>query len=78
MKLKRRVTLHNGRKVFSVSAWDSRGKKHTAIVRVEHQSQAEHSHEQQEDVGAIEPVQVHLLTSLTSAGQTKELVFCDF
>ncbi|XP_060767456.1 B-cadherin-like [Neoarius graeffei] len=59
VKLKRRVTLHNSRKVFSVSAWDSRGKKHTAIVRVEHQSQAEHSHEQQEDVGAIEPVQAY-------------------
>lgn len=33
--LKRQVTLHEGHKVFSVDAWDSSGKKHTASVRVE-------------------------------------------
>ncbi|MCJ8747438.1 hypothetical protein PDJAM_G00153380 [Pangasius djambal] len=57
VKLKRQVTLHDGHKMFSVHAWDSRGKKHTAIVRVEHQGLAGHDHGQQEDVGAIEPVQ---------------------
>ncbi|MCJ8747437.1 hypothetical protein PDJAM_G00153370 [Pangasius djambal] len=57
VKLKRQVTLHDGHKMFSVHAWDSRGKKHTAIVRVEHQGRAGHDHGQQEDVGAIEPVQ---------------------
>ncbi|KAG1941219.1 cadherin-4 isoform 1 preproprotein [Pimephales promelas] len=33
--LRRQVTLHEGLKVFSVDAWDSRGKKHTVSVRVE-------------------------------------------
>ncbi|XDV17305.1 hypothetical protein PO909_023188 [Leuciscus waleckii] len=33
--LKRRVTLHEGHKVFSVDAWDSSGKKHTVSLRVE-------------------------------------------
>ncbi|XP_026802544.3 B-cadherin isoform X1 [Pangasianodon hypophthalmus] len=57
VKLKRQVTLHNGHKMFSVHAWDSRGKKHTALVRVEHQGRAGHHHGQQEDVGAVEAVQ---------------------
>ncbi|XP_057196729.1 B-cadherin-like [Triplophysa rosa] len=35
LTLKRRVTLHEGHKVFSVHAWDSIGKKHTVFVRVE-------------------------------------------
>ncbi|XP_043101553.1 cadherin-1 [Puntigrus tetrazona] len=33
--LKRHVTLHEGRKLFSVHAWDSSGQKHTASVKVE-------------------------------------------
>ncbi|XDV17302.1 hypothetical protein PO909_023187, partial [Leuciscus waleckii] len=40
--LKRRVTLHEGHKVFSVDAWDSSGKKHTVSVRVE---RVHHHHE---------------------------------
>lgn len=70
VKLKRPVTLHNGHKMFSIHAWDSSGKKHTALVRVEHQARAGYHHMQQEDVEAIELAQVPLLTSLTSAGQT--------
>ncbi|XP_058238072.1 B-cadherin [Hemibagrus wyckioides] len=54
VKMKRQVTLHDGHKTFSVHAWDSKGKKHTALVRVEHQGKANHNHEQQEDVGASE------------------------
>uniref|UniRef100_A0A4W4GZ39 Cadherin-1 n=1 Tax=Electrophorus electricus TaxID=8005 RepID=A0A4W4GZ39_ELEEL len=38
VKLKRQVTLHEGHKMFSVHAWDSTGKRHTAYVRVEHES----------------------------------------
>ncbi|XP_058238070.1 EP-cadherin-like isoform X2 [Hemibagrus wyckioides] len=52
--LKRPVTLDNGHKTFSVHAWDSNGKKHTALVRVEDQGRANHNHEQQEDVGTSE------------------------
>ncbi|CAM4532683.1 unnamed protein product [Leuciscus chuanchicus] len=40
--LKRRVTLHEGHKVFSVDAWDSSGKKHTVSIRVE---RVHHHHE---------------------------------
>ncbi|XP_077057677.1 cadherin-1-like [Siphateles boraxobius] len=40
--LRRQVTLHDGHKVFSVDAWDSRGKKHTVSVRVE---RVHHHHE---------------------------------
>ncbi|XP_051980530.1 cadherin-1-like isoform X16 [Xyrauchen texanus] len=42
LSLKRPVTLHEGHKVFSVHAWDSSGKKHTAFVRVERA----HNHEE--------------------------------
>ncbi|KAF5895564.1 B-cadherin-like isoform X1, partial [Clarias magur] len=52
VKLKRSVTLHNGHKIFSVHAWDSNGKKHTAFVRVEHQGRV--NHQQHEDAEAIE------------------------
>lgn len=79
VKLKRQVTLHNGHKMFSIHAWDSKGKKHAALVRVEHQGRASHHHEQQEDVWDIKPAQVHALTSLLSAGQTAKCSgFCDF
>ncbi|KAF4094397.1 hypothetical protein AMELA_G00014620 [Ameiurus melas] len=43
--------------MFSIHAWDSRGKKHTAFVRVEHQGWARHHHGQQEEDWAVEPVQ---------------------
>ncbi|GAA6084928.1 B-cadherin [Tachysurus ichikawai] len=58
VKLKRQVTLHNGHKGFSVHAWDSKGKKHTALVRVEHEDSGNRHKEQQEDVEASELVQV--------------------
>lgn len=61
VKLKRQVTLHNGHKGFSVHAWDSKGKKHTALVRVEHEDSGNRHKEQQEDVEASELVQVHVL-----------------
>ncbi|KAF4094396.1 hypothetical protein AMELA_G00014610 [Ameiurus melas] len=57
VKLKRPVTLHDGHKMFSIHAWDSRGKKHTAFVRVEHQGWARQHHGQQEEDWAVEPVQ---------------------
>ncbi|KAK3528135.1 hypothetical protein QTP86_023862, partial [Hemibagrus guttatus] len=57
VKMNRQVTLHDGHKRFSVHAWDSKGKKHTVLVRVEHQGSANHNHVQQEDVGASEPEQ---------------------
>ncbi|GAA6077047.1 protocadherin Fat 4-like [Tachysurus ichikawai] len=74
--LKRQVTLHNGHKMFSVHAWDSKGKKHTALVRVEHESRANHLQEQQEDVNELMSAQVHLLSSLISARQTVEFPVC--
>ncbi|XP_062845320.1 cadherin-1-like [Trichomycterus rosablanca] len=44
VKVKRPVTLHDGHKVFTVHAWDSNGKKHTAHVKVEHVVSAGHHH----------------------------------
>ncbi|KAF5895565.1 B-cadherin-like isoform X1 [Clarias magur] len=57
VKLNTRVTLHNGYNMFSVHAWDSMGKKHTASVRVEHQGRDSHQNNQQEDVDEIESAQ---------------------
>ncbi|KAI5619771.1 cadherin-1 [Silurus asotus] len=37
VKLRKQANLHDGHKMFSVHAWDSSGKKHTALVKVEHQ-----------------------------------------
>ncbi|XP_036440312.1 B-cadherin-like [Colossoma macropomum] len=54
--LKRQVTLHEGHNVFSVYVWDSKGKKHTAFVRVEHEAKTDHHH-QQEDTEAVSPAQ---------------------
>lgn len=62
VKLNTQVTLHNGYNMFSVHAWDSMGKKHTASVRVEHQDRASHQYNQQEDVNKIKSDQVPLLT----------------
>ncbi|KAI4873736.1 hypothetical protein NFI96_029264, partial [Prochilodus magdalenae] len=49
VKLKRQVTLHEGHKMFSVHAWDSKGKKHTVFVRVEYEPKPGHHHGLQED-----------------------------
>ncbi|XP_053532603.1 B-cadherin isoform X4 [Ictalurus punctatus] len=62
--LKTPVTLHDGHKMFSVHAWDSRGKKHTAFVRVEHQGRVGHHHGQQEEDWAVEPVQTESPSAL--------------
>ncbi|XP_053472816.1 B-cadherin [Ictalurus furcatus] len=64
VKLKRPVTLHDGHKMFSIHAWDSRGQKHTAYVRVEHQGRAGHHHGQQEEDWAVEPVQTESPSAL--------------
>ncbi|XP_076829092.1 cadherin-1-like [Brachyhypopomus gauderio] len=53
VKLKRQVTLHEGHKMFSVHAWDSTGKRHTAYVRVEHEG----GRGQQEYTEAVGPAQ---------------------
>lgn len=61
VKLKRPVTLHEGHKMFSVHAWDSEGKKHTAFVRVEHETRVSHHHHhhgQQEDLTEVSHGQV--------------------
>ncbi|KAM9493060.1 B-cadherin isoform 2-T2 [Clarias gariepinus] len=58
VKLNTQVTLHNGYNMFSVHAWDSMGKKHTASVRVEHQGRASHQNNQQEDVDKIKSDQI--------------------
>ncbi|XP_066510276.1 B-cadherin-like [Hoplias malabaricus] len=58
VKLKRQVTLHDGHKVFTVHAWDSSGKRHTAFVRVEHEQKENHHHlEQQEETDSFGPAQ---------------------
>lgn len=75
INLRRQVTVHNGHTTFSVHAWDSSGKLHTASVRVEHQDRADPHHWQQQDVDAVKSPLVHL-SSLTSAGQTVEFPLC--
>ncbi|XP_053472842.1 cadherin-1 [Ictalurus furcatus] len=62
--LKTPVTLHDGHKMFSIHAWDNRGKKHTAFVRVEHQGRVGHHHGQQEEDWAVEPVQTESPSAL--------------
>ncbi|KAL6461403.1 hypothetical protein MHYP_G00295470 [Metynnis hypsauchen] len=56
VKLKRQVTLHEGHRKFSVSAWDSKGNKHTTFVRVEHEPKTHH-HDHVEDTEAVSPPQ---------------------
>lgn len=76
VKLKQQVMLHHGHKMFSVHVWDSKGKKHTALVRVEHQDRADDHYGQQEDVDTNKVVRVLLLTILPSARQTVEFPVC--
>ncbi|XP_036440311.1 B-cadherin-like [Colossoma macropomum] len=57
VKLKRQITLHEGHRMFSVHAWDSKGKKHTAFVRVEHEAKTNHHRGHQEDTEAVIPAQ---------------------
>ncbi|KAL7830942.1 hypothetical protein SRHO_G00304440 [Serrasalmus rhombeus] len=54
--LKRRVTLLEGQNMFSVHAWDSKGKRHTVFVSVKHEAKTGHHH-QQEDTEAVGPAQ---------------------
>ncbi|KAL6461401.1 hypothetical protein MHYP_G00295450 [Metynnis hypsauchen] len=56
VKLKRQVSLHEGHRKFSVSAWDSKGNKHTTFVRVEHEPKTHH-HDHVEDTEAVSPPQ---------------------
>ncbi|KAL6461404.1 hypothetical protein MHYP_G00295480 [Metynnis hypsauchen] len=56
VKLKRQDTLHEGHRKFSVSAWDSKGNKHTTFVRVEHEPKTHH-HDHVEDTEAVSPPQ---------------------
>lgn len=61
IKVKRQVSLHNGHKIFLVYAWDSKGKKHFTLVKVEHQDRAENHQVQQQDVNTIKSSLVHQL-----------------
>ncbi|XP_017542888.1 B-cadherin-like [Pygocentrus nattereri] len=54
--LKRRVTLQECQNMFSVHAWDSKGKRHTVFVSVKYEAKTGHHH-QQEDTEAVGPAQ---------------------
>ncbi|TTY38107.1 Cadherin-1 [Bagarius yarrelli] len=73
--LQRQISFHDGLKMFSVHAWDSSGKKHTAVVRVKQQDQASLYIRQQKDVDEIMSAQVHFIRSyLISDGQSVEFI----
>ncbi|KAI4889933.1 hypothetical protein NFI96_025503 [Prochilodus magdalenae] len=68
VKLQRQVTLHEGHKMFSVHAWDSKGKKHTVFVRVEHEPKSGHHHGLQEDTEGQSLSDVPVLEFSKSSG----------
>ncbi|XP_030649716.1 B-cadherin [Chanos chanos] len=50
LKVKRRVSLHEGHKTFSISAWDSNSKKHTVAVKLELEPREDYKHAQEAKV----------------------------